>query len=148
MKIKKSILRNIIHESIQNIIYEWNEREWDESPEDFRDVPNCKSTAIFYYNPYSENLEILNGKEDGAAYIEFRSYDFPDAYSYDNGYGDGWNYPIEYDEDCGACGGDFEYWDGMVPEDLEDMQEEIEARFVELHEKEIIDELTKNATFA
>ena len=36
----------------------------------------------------------------------------------------------------------------VVPEDLEDRQEEIEARFVELHRQDIIDELTKNATFA
>ena len=148
MKISEKKLRNIISESIKRVIREFDADDYDEGPWDYRDIPDCESTAGFYYDPYSENLDILSGEQEGAAYIVFNSNDFPDAYSYDNGYGDGWNSPREYNEDCGECGGKFEYWDGMVPEDLEDRQEEIEARFVELHEKEIVDELTKNATFA
>lgn len=148
IKITESQLRNIISESVKRVLREFDPDDYDEGPWDFRDIPDCESTAAFYYDPYSENLDILSGEQDGAAYIEFNSNDFPDAYSYDNGYGDGWNSPREYDEDCGECGGKFEYLDGWVPEDLEDRQEEIEARFVELHRQDIIDELTKNATFA
>jgi hypothetical protein len=148
MKISEKQLRNIISESVKRVLMEFDSDDYDENPWDFMEIPNCESTAGFYYNPYSENLDILHGEQDGAAYIEFKSNDFPYAYSYDNGYGDGWNSPREYEEDCGACNGDFEYWNGWVPKDIEDRKEEIEARFVELHKKDIIDELTNNATFS
>lgn len=148
MKISEKQLRNLISESVKRVLMEFNSDDYYENPWDFIEIPNCESTTGFYYNPYSENLDILHGEQDGAAYIELKSNDFPDAYSYDNGYGDGWNSPREYNEDCCVCGGDFEYWDGWVPEELEDRQEEIEARFVELHKKDIIDELTNNATFS
>jgi hypothetical protein len=134
MKVSKSILRNIIKESIYKVLKE-NE------PDEVEDYGRDDKIDVCSYADYRFNPETLEITDDGVAYVEFYSRDFPDAYetciSSQTYY-----QPAEYDTYIGDCGGDFEVWDYELPEEYDD---DIIDLFIEQNKQRIIEDLTNNA---
>lgn len=147
MIINEEKLRRIVKECIKEynttLLNEMDDDEYlyDDDSED-REPCEVYSEVTFYFNP--KTLEIV--KEcDGCAYITLTSTDFPDAWcEYDRG---DYSTPPSSDGRCGACGGDFEIEDFFVPKEYDSEYGELQERFVDIYEKQIVDALTKNAEF-
>lgn len=151
---KKEELKSFIQESVNNYVSllkesmldEWDRDDPDEGPEDFYDRPEVKSSATFYFDPQTfEIIAYEDADEEEHAWISVSSKDFPRAWiKSDNG--DYWT-PPSWDGECGECGGHYKIDESGVPEEFEDNYEAIIKKFCQLHKKEIIEALSKNAYF-